>query len=208
MKKEMIEWGICIVIAIVLGLLVKHFIGTPTIVKSISMEPTLVEKQRLILNRISTNILKEMPKRGEIVTFEAPSKRRVAYGEANLKNPVAIYEYKHPNILSKILYYVLETGKTSYIKRVIALPGEHIQIKDGKVYINEEELNEDYLQQSVITDGGIFTDLVVPKDTVFVMGDNRPNSVDSRAFGCVPIDKLESKVWIRFWPFDLFGKVK
>ena len=60
MKKEMIEWGICIVIAIVLGLLVKHFIGTPTIVKSISMEPTLVEKQRLILNRISTNILKEI----------------------------------------------------------------------------------------------------------------------------------------------------
>ena len=208
MKKEIIEWGICIVIAIVLGLFVKHFIGTPTIVKSVSMEPTLVEKQRLILNRISTNILKEIPKRGEIVTFEAPSKRRVSYGEANLENAVATYEYKHDNIISKFFYYVLETGKTSYIKRVIALPGEHIKIKNGKVYINEEELKEDYLQQNIITSGGVFCDLVVPQNTIFVMGDNRPNSIDSRVFGCVPIEKLEGKVWIRFWPFNLFGKVQ
>ncbi len=64
MKKEIIEWGICIVIAVVVGLFLKYFIGVPTLVKSTSMEPTLIEKQRLILNRASVRIARQMPKRG------------------------------------------------------------------------------------------------------------------------------------------------
>lgn len=210
MKKEIIDWIICIVIAVILALLVRTFIGTPTVVKSVSMEPTLVENQRLILNRISARLLKEIPKRGEIVTLEAPSKKYVTYTQVNLEYPVASYEYEFSNIFSKFFYYVLEIGKESYIKRVIALPGEHIQIKEGKVYINGEELEEEYLQEGTITDsyGGAFTDLVVPENCVFVMGDNRGSSSDSRRFGCIPIEKLESKVWIRFWPFNLFGKVE
>lgn len=109
----------------------------------------------------------------------------------------------------KFAHYVLEVGKESYIKRVIALPGEHLQIYDGKVYINGTELQEDYLQSYVTTstDDCPYFDLVVPENCVFVMGDNRPESTDSRRFGCIPLDKIESKVWIRFWPFDLFGKV-
>lgn len=210
MKKEIIDWIICIAIAVILALLVRTFIGTPTVVKSVSMEPNLVENQRLILNRISARIVKEIPKRGEIVTLEAPSKKYVPYTQVNLEYPVASYEYEFSNIFSKFFYYVIEIGKESYIKRVIALPGEHIQIKEGKVYINGEELEEDYLQEGTITDsyGGAFTDLVVPENCVFVMGDNRGSSADSRRFGCIPIEKLESKVWIRFWPFNLFGKVE
>lgn len=109
----------------------------------------------------------------------------------------------------KFAHYVLEVGKESYIKRVIALPGEHLQIYDGKVYINGTELQENYLQPYVTTstDDSPYFDLVVPENCVFVMGDNRPESTDSRRFGCIPLDKIESKVWIRFWPFDLFGKV-
>lgn len=210
MKKEIIDWIICMVIAVILALIVKTFIGTPTVVKSVSMEPTLVENQRLILNRISARIVKEIPKRGEIVTLEAPSEKNVPYTQVNLEYPVASYEYEFSNIFSKFFYYVLEIGKESYIKRVIALPGEHLQIKEGKVYINGEELEENYLQEGTITDsyGGAFTDLVVPENCVFVMGDNRGSSADSRRFGCIPIEKLESKVWIRFWPFNLFGKVE
>lgn len=210
MKKEILEWGICIVIAIVIGVFIKYFIGTPTVVKSISMENTLIENQRLILNRISTRIIKEMPKRGDIVTFEAPSKGQISYVEADFSYPVAKYERKFSSSIAKFSYYVLEIGKESYIKRVIGLPGEHVQIKDGKVYINGEELKEDYLKEGTITDshGGVFTDFVVPQNCIFAMGDNRQNSADCRMFGCIPLEKIESKVWIRFWPLNLFGKVK
>ena len=103
--------------------------------------------------------------------------------------------------------FILEFGKTSYIKRVIALPGEHIEIKDNKVYINGEEQKEPYLNSSVVTTAcdGAFTDLIVPEGYVFAMGDNRPHSTDCRSFGCIPIDKIEGKVWIRFWPLNKFG---
>lgn len=210
MKKEIIEWGICIIVAVVIGILIKYFIGTPTLVKSISMENTLIENQRLILNRISTRIVRETPKRGDIVTFEVPSKGQISYIEADFSHPVAKYERKFSSSLAKFCYYVLEIGKESYIKRVIALPGEHVQIKEGKVYINGEELQEDYLKGGTITDshGGVFTDFVVPQNCIFAMGDNRQNSADCRMFGCIPLEKIESKVWIRFWPLNLFGNVK
>ena len=92
---------------------------------------------------------------------------------------------------------------------LINLPGEHLVINEGKVYINGEELKEDYLNDGVTTIiNGEFYDLVVPENTVFAMGDNRAESVDCRSFGCIPLEKIESKVWIRFWPFNKFGKVK
>lgn len=206
--KEILEWVYCIVIAVVLALIVRYFIGTPTIVQQPSMWPTLKEGQRLILNR-TIRITKTMPNRGDIVTFEAPSKVYVSAVEADMNNPKAEYNHNINNIFSKFRYYVLEIGKDSYIKRVIGLPGEHIKIENGKVYINGEELKEDYLQPSVTTESldGAYTDLIVPENCLFLMGDNRSKSTDSRRFGCIPLEKLESKVWIRFWPFDLFGKV-
>ena len=100
------------------------------------------------------------------------------------------------NIFSKFAYYVLEWGKTSYIKRVIGLPGEHVQIMDGKVYINGEELDESaYLNSNVKTEayGGMFTDIIVPEGCVFAMGDNRSVSADCRRFGCIPLKKIEGK---------------
>lgn len=207
--KEILEWVYCIVIAVVLALLVRYFVGTPTIVQQPSMDPTLKQGQRLILNR-TIRTTKSMPERGDIVTFEAPSKSYVSAIEANLENPVAVYDYNINGIFSKFRYYVLEIGKTSYIKRVIGLPGEHVKIENGKVYINGNELDEPYLQDTVITDSlqGCFTDITVPEGCLFVMGDNRSQSTDSRRFGCIPLEKIESKVWIRFWPFDLFGKVE
>ena len=206
--KDIIEWIVCILVALILALLIRYFIGTPTIVKQSSMKPTLIENQRLILNRW-TRTTKQMPERGDIVTLEAPSEKYVYNYDEN--NVIARYDNEPTNWFSKFVYHFLEIGKESYIKRVIALPGEHLEIKDGKVYINGEELHEPYLQEGVTTQVGSdqpYYDLIVPENCVFVMGDNRNASTDSRAFGCVPLEKLEGTVWIRFWPLNLFGKVE
>lgn len=206
--KNMIEWIECIVIAIVLAILIRYFIGTPTIVKKRSMYPTLKQDERLILSRWGRTT-KKMPERGDIITFEAPSKMALSAEEVDFNNPVAVYENQPKNIFSKFTYYVLEWGKQSFIKRVIGLPGEHIKIEDGKVYINGEEYKEDYLQEDVkTTASGVFTDFVVPENYVFAMGDNRAESTDCRSFGCIPLEKIEGKVVLRFFPFNRFGKVE
>ena len=204
--KDIIEWCYCIVIALVLALLFRYFIGTPTIVKQRSMYPTLVENQRLFLNR-TYRITKKMPKRGDIITFEAPTK---VYDKwtADQTNPVAVYDYKPKNIFSKFVYYSLEITKKSYIKRVIGLPGEHVKIENNKVYINGEELNEDYLKDDVVTDTEAFYDFIVPDGHIFAMGDNRAKSTDCRELGCIPINKLEGVVVFRFWPLNSFGRIK
>ena len=199
--KEVLEWIYCIVIAIVLALLIRYFIGTPTVVKQTSMFPTLKQNQRLILNRLSRTF-NEIPERGDIITFEAPSK-----SAAN--GVTAVYDKEINGWFEKFTYYVLEINKMSYIKRVIALPGEHVTISDGRIYINGEELQEDYLQENVITEAKnpYLTDFTVPEGYIFAVGDNRMYSSDCREFGCIPIEKIESKVWIRFWPLNLFGEV-
>ena len=207
--KEALEWVYCIIIAIVLALLFRYFIGTPTIVKQVSMYPTLVQDQRLWLNRWGRTT-KTLPERGDIITFEAPSKKIYAESEVDQSNPIAKYEDEPTNILGKFTKYVLEIGKESYIKRAIALPGEHVQIKNGKVYINDKELEEKYLQEGIVTDvvGAGLTDFIVPENCVFAMGDNRSHSTDCRAFGCIPLEKIESKVAIRIWPLNVWGKVE
>ena len=207
--KETIEWILCFVIAVVLALIVRYYIGTPTEVRMSSMFPTLHEGERLWLSRLGRTT-KKLPNRGDIVTFEAPSKTWVSKEEIDLTNPVATYENEPQGFWNKFAYYVLETSKTSYIKRVIALPGEHVQIMDGKIYIDGNELQEDYLPSGIVTDvtGAGFDDFVVPENCVFAMGDNRNHSTDCRAFGCIPLEKIESKVWIRIWPLNLWGKVK
>lgn len=204
--KDLLEWIYCILIALVLAIAFRYFIGTPTVVKQPSMYDTLEEGQRLWLNRWVRTVNGEYH-RGEIVTFEAPSEPIVSLERADNNNPKAIYDEDPEGIFSKFTYYVLEIGKTSYIKRVIGVAGDRIKIEEGKVFLNGEEINEPYLDEGVITQGGVYTDIIVPEGYVFVMGDNRSHSTDSRNFGCVPIDRLESRVAFRFWPFSKFGKV-
>ncbi|MCI8273834.1 MAG: signal peptidase I [Clostridia bacterium] len=211
--KEIIEWIICIVIAVILALSVRYYIGTPTIVQQTSMHPTLKDGERLWLNRWARTI-KKMPERGDIITFEAPSMVQVPEEEVDLKNPVAKYDKKIEGPIAKFKYYVLESGKKSYIKRVIGLPGDYVEIKDGAVYINGEKLEEKYLQDGVVTDmlngnreESHYTNFTVPENHVYALGDNRTGSVDCRAFGCIPLEKIEGKVAFRFWPLSQFGGV-
>lgn len=208
--KNIIEWVLCILIAIIIALLVRYYIGTPTIVESVSMEPTLYAGQRLWVNRWGRTMGK-LPSRGEIITFEAPSQIiNIDRENVDMSNPIAKYENEPQGLWNKFLYNVLEAGKTSYIKRVIALPGEHVQIEEGYVYINGERLQEDYLIAGIVTDveNAVYNDFIVPEDTVFAMGDNRPQSTDCRVFGCIPLEKIESTLSFRFWPFSKFGKVE
>lgn len=205
--KEIFEWAYCIIIAIVLALLFRYFVGTPTIVQQPSMYPTLKSDQRLFLNRI-IRTTKGDYERGDIVTFEAPTKVSYTIDEIDQSNPVAQYNYNPSNIFVKFSYYVLERNKTSYIKRVIATEGEHVRIANGKVYINDKELNEPYLQEDVVTTSNLYNDFIVPEGYLFLVGDNRGKSTDCRAFGCIPVEKIEGKVAFRFWPFNVFGAVE
>ena len=205
--KDIFEWGYCIVIALVLALLFRYFIATPTIVKQRSMFPTLVENQRLILNR-TFRITKKYPKDGDIITFEAPTPIMGEGGSIDQTNPVAEYGSEPKGIFSRFVYYCLELTKTSYIKRVIAVEGDHVKIENGKVYVNGIELKEEYLRDDVRTYSSAYDDFIVPKGYIFAMGDNRDKSTDCRAFGCVPLNKIEGIVAFRFWPLKEFGKIE
>lgn len=203
--KNILEWIYCIIIALVLALLFRYFIGTPTIVQQRSMYPTLQANQRLVLNR-TLRITKKTPKVGDIITFEAPT-RTFTRENADQSNPVAVYDRQPRGMFSKFVYYVLELTKKSYIKRVIATEGQHVVIENNKVYINGEELQENYLQPDVVTQSKAFYDFIVPEGYIFAMGDNRTSSTDCREIGCIPVEKVEGIVVLRFWPLNQFGKI-
>lgn len=203
--KEVFEWIYCIIIALVLALLFRYFIGTPTVVQQRSMYPTLKENQRLLLNRTFRITGKDI-KVGDIITFEAPSESFTRYNVSQ-SNPVAKYDYEFDNLFQKFMYYVIEKTKTSYIKRVVAVEGNHVEIKDNKIYINGNELEEEYLSDDVVTESQVFTDFIVPEGYIFAVGDNRTKSKDCRELGCIPVEKVEGIVVLRFWPLDVFGKV-
>ena len=204
--KEILEWVYCIIIALVLAVLFRYFIGTPTIVKQVSMKPTLIENERLWLNRW-TRTTHTLPQRGEIITFEEPDKIDFRFTKINIENPVA--QYDDESAFEWFVKSFLEIGKKSYIKRVIALPNEYVEIKDGKVYVDGKQLEESYLQEGVVTEVPTYgiNNFKVPENCVFAMGDNREHSMDCRDFGCIPLEKIESKVWIRVTPFNKFGKI-
>ena len=200
--KEILDWLVCIVIAYILYLIINYFFGTVSGVKQSSMYPTAKQGDKVVISR--RVIKKKTLKRGQIVTLEAP----IFGAGIEVKENIASYpDYKGIN---NFIYHVMGIGKKSYIKRIIALEGEHLFIaEDGKVYIDDNLLEEKYLDSSVNTiRSGEFYDLIVPEDCVFVMGDNREASADSRMFGAVPIDKIEGNVICRIWPLNKIGKIK
>ena len=199
---------ISIIIAFCFVFLLKTFVGMPTTVKGTSMAKTFYPKEKLILSTWDANF-NITPKRGEIVTFEAPSVDFISNATSN--DSAAIYQENDESLGEKFLHDCLGISKKSYIKRVIGLPGEHIQIKYGKVYVDDTELQEDYIKNGIETDmslGGEFSDVIVPEGYVYVLGDNRISSADSRRFGCIPIEKIEGKAVFRWWPLKRAGKVK
>jgi len=107
------------------------------------------------------------------------------------------YRFGEPNRGDIIVFrYPPDPELDPYIKRVIGLPGEHVLVEDGKVYINGVRISEPYLETQT-QQGGEWT---VPQDGLFMMGDNRNNSSDSRAWGVVPLENVIGKAFMVYWP--------
>jgi len=99
-----------------------------------------------------------------------------------------------------------------FIKRVIGLPGERVMVKNGHVFINDKQIHESYLASTVYTNPGDFLaegqEYIVPDGEYFVMGDNRPNSSDSRYWGPITKSEMTGRAWIVYWPIDRTGVVQ
>jgi signal peptidase I len=112
------------------------------------------------------------------------------------------YNFHEPRRGDIVVLNVPQTGSGLLIKRVIGLPGEKIEIKGGKVYINEQPLEEPYLSNQSQRD---MKAIVVPPNHVFVLGDNRGFSNDSRSFGSVPLENIVGRAWFSYWPLAQIG---
>lgn len=202
--KELFEWFYTIIIALVIAFAIKTFIFDIVEVDGPSMFPTLVDGDRLVVTKLGYK-----PEKGDIVILDSSYKKRNDYYEekASSEDDNVTWFYKAKNYHSvpddlKIKYYV---------KRVIATEGETVDIRDGYVYINGELLDEPYYDgiTSQIDPTTEFP-LTVDKDCVFVMGDNRPRSLDSRdsSLGQVPAKAVIGRSVFRIWPFNAIGSTK
>lgn len=126
------------------------------------------------------------------------------HSEQRLVVEKVTYRFHGPRRGDIVVIDMPEAGPELLIKRVIALPGETLSSRGGKVYINDQALDEPYVTHP---GGRDVAEQVVPPLHVFVMGDNRQFSNDSRNFGPVPIDNIVGRAWFSYWPLELWGPV-
>jgi signal peptidase I len=181
------ELAVLVVTALVIAVVVKTFVAQAFYIPSGSMEPQLQINDRIVVSKISYRL--HDPRRGDIVVFDAP-------GEDNDDDDSPL----PTRILRTIVQSVglAPPSTDEYIKRVVALPGERVEAHGGRVFVDGRELVEPYLPDGTATSD--FTEVVVPPDTVFVLGDNRGNSADSRIFGAVPESTVVGRAFARVWP--------
>lgn len=119
------------------------------------------------------------------------------------------YRLHEPARGDVIIFKAPTNQDVDYIKRVIGLPGDRVKIQNGAVFLNGEKLREDYLRDPTTLFPGSFMqegiEITVPPGEVFVLGDNRLHSSDSRQFGPVPIDTLIGRAFLRYWPITAVG---
>jgi signal peptidase I len=127
-------------------------------------------------------------------------------GQFILVNKLA-YRLGSPERGDVLVFHNPQNVKEDYIKRVIGLPGDTLEIRDGKVFINGKELVEKY-PINQIPPGQNYGPITIEPDHLFVMGDNRPQSQDSRYFGQLSEDLIVGKAWVRVWPLNKFGIIQ
>jgi signal peptidase I len=174
-----------IIIAFALALLIKTFLIQAFYIPSESMVPTLRIGDRVLVNKLVYDFGE--PQRGDVVVFE---------------NPDLVEEDR--NIFEVVWDWLVEglgfsaDPTRDFIKRVVGLPGDTVEMQNGKVYVNGQLVQEPYISNRGAQD---FAPTQVKPDHVFVMGDNRPNSQDSRsALGQIPMDKVVGKAFVLLWP--------
>ena len=127
-------------------------------------------------------------------------------GEFILVNKLA-YKLGAPERGDVLVFHNPNNPDEDYIKRIIGLPGDTVEIHDGRVFINGQPLIEDYPIKE-IPRSAVYEAEVIQPDHLFVMGDNRPQSSDSRSFGQLSEDLIVGKAWVRVWPFNKFGIIE
>lgn len=160
-------------LALAISVLIRLLIAEPRYIPSNSMIPTLDIGDRLVIEKVSYHF--NSPATGNIIVFEPPD----------------------------ILQLQGYTKDQAFIKRIIGLPGETIDIKNGRVYIGDRPLEEDYIAElpDYLWEGPV----TIPENQYFVMGDNRNNSNDSHIWGFLPKDNIIGRAVFRFWPFERIG---
>ncbi|WP_202081595.1 signal peptidase I [Caldalkalibacillus salinus] len=192
---EILDWSKAIIFAIIVTFLISVFLVQPYTVVGSSMEPTF-QGQELFAEEPGDRVLifktpfllGERPDYYDIVVID----HRVDYERTVMDDFID----------SPIVRLIQQNDDQEFwIKRIIGKPGDTLEYKDGKIYRNGHELNEDYIKEDMITP---FETIEVPANHVYVMGDNRNNSKDSREIGPVPMQNVLGKVVLRFFPFDRF----
>ena len=200
-----LEYGILIVVAIVIASLIRVFVGLAFFIPSESMYPTLKIGDRVVVSRLSYRL--HEPHRGDIVVFQNP-----AYTELRRNTPI-------DRLFRNLFDFVgaRQPKDKNYVKRVIGVPGDKLEIKDDAVWINGIKLGEPWLQPGVKTTPGPDGQRVfnVPPDSYFMMGDNRPESADSRYFNdpqgnrqpFVNKKSFVGRAFVRVWPLTRLGSL-
>ncbi len=188
------ELPVLVVVAFVVALLIKSFLLQAFYIPSASMEPTLVEGDRVLVEKLTYRF--SGPGRGDVVVFEK-----------NLVLPSSAPEEE--SVIQRISESIrglfgFPTGtEQDFIKRVMAVGGDTIEGRNGRVYVNDQVVDEPYLSEGQQTSP--FGPTEVPEGKIFVMGDNRNNSDDSRNFGPIDADKVVGHGFLLIWPPEDFG---
>ncbi len=180
------EFGAVLVVAIVFTLVVRAFLVQAFFIPSTSMVPTLEVGDRILVSKLAYSLTD--PERGEVVVFRHPS----------APDPVAgsWWDALRDGLIDSI---GLPTGEVeALIKRVIAIPGDRLEIRNDQVYVNGIAIAEPYI--SADPEMGDLSPIYIPEGYVWVMGDNRNYSRDSRVFGPVPISTISGKFFVRILP--------
>jgi signal peptidase I len=165
-----------VVPAVLIALLINLFLAQATRVYGQSMEPNLHTDQRLIVENLSYNAFLR-----HYLGFDGPDRGDV------------------------VVIRLRTQGDELLIKRVIGLPGDVIEVRDGQVFVNGEPLDEPYLAAKT---SGIYGPTTVPPLHIFVLGDNRGSSNDSRSFGTISLKDVVGRAWFSYWPPEQTGFVE
>jgi signal peptidase I len=185
-----IELPLLIAVALVVAVLIKTFLIQAFFIPSASMRDTLIENDRVMVNKLAYRLGDPAP--GQVIVFDSP------LAESN----------DGESILASVARNIgealgLVTPESALIKRVVAVGGQTVEIRDGALFVDGGAVDEPYLSPGVrMSDYGPTT---VPDGHVFVMGDNRGQSEDSRRFGAIPEESIIGRAFIRVWPPSRWG---